>query len=1082
MKTPKLIFRSTLFFAFISFSNILWGQLPYKDPLLPVDVRVQDLISRMTLTEKISQLGNTTPAINRLGIHAYEYWSEALHGVARAGLATSFPQAIALSSTWNPQLIYQIGTAISDEARVKNNTEGKGLSYWSPTINMARDPRWGRAEENYGEDPFLASSIAVSFIKGMQGNDPKYLKTIATAKHFACNNIERNRYGISSEVDQRSLREYYLPAFKASVEEGGVFSVMSAYNAVNGVPSPANRTLLINILRNEWKFKGYVVSDCDAVANVWDSHRYVRTAPEAVAISLLNGTDLNCGTTYPSQGNNSVNRGILKETEIDIALTRIFTARFLTGEFDPPTQVIYTSIPDSLLDCQKHRDLALRAARESIVLLKNQDSLLPIKADSLLKIAVIGPNANMVQLGGYSGSPSVSISPLAGIAQKLGITIIQDRIEAEWFSQQQGIQTESCIEGGSNVGWIESGDYLYFPGLDFKNGQNKIDFRIASNTSGGNINVILDDLSNTPSLTVSTGGTGGWQNWTTITSDIPEITGEHGVYLKFTGTTGYLLNLNWFKVYNPLDTIKDPEQDRLFFAEGCSINGPRDQNAFDSAVNLASIADYAILVCGTDLSVSDEGFDRSSLDIPGVQGELIQAVRNANPNTILVLVTGFSLSVTWANDSVPAILSAWYGGQAQGTAIADVIFGDFNPRGKLSTTWFRSADDLPPMDDYDIKNNRTYMYFKGTPLYPFGHGLSFTRFEYSNLEISKEILDSGDSVVIRAMIRNTGNMAGEEVVQLYIHSPSDHVRPLKNLHGFQGIFLNPGDSGYVEFVVKHESLAMYDTQLREFVVEEADCNILIGSSSEDIRLTGNVHSAEGSVGRTYRFDPLLLMEAEYFEGKSKTVKLSPCETEGICIDSLVHQSYIVFRNYEFLSEPEQFNARLSSLNDGAMIEIRLDSLTGTLAGVLNIISTGGWNNYETQYCEISKVQGVRDVYLIFKTGSTKACKLDWISFSQYLGADPDTKISGSALDISLFPNPAGTDFTLRYYLPGKSFSKLEIFTTQGTLVYHDFIASQPSGKHEWKITCPESMKSEGIYLLKVTNDYFSKSLMLSVLK
>ncbi len=318
---------------------------PYQDTSLSVNLRVNDLISRMTLAEKISQLGNQTSAISRLGIQAYNYWNEALHGVARLGLATSFPQPIGLSATWDTVLIFNIASAISDEARVKNNTNGTGLTYWCPVINMARDPRWGRSEENFGEDTYLASRLAVNFIKGMQGNNPRYFKTVATAKHFACNNVENNRYGISSNVDERSLREYFLPTFKACVTEGKVFSIMSAYNAVNGVPCPANRTLLTNIFRNEWGFKGFVVSDCDAVSCVYANHIYVPSLSDASAISIRNGTDLNCGTTYPNYVNDAINKGLMSEADLDSAVFRSFKARFLLGEFDPPSSVPYTSIP-----------------------------------------------------------------------------------------------------------------------------------------------------------------------------------------------------------------------------------------------------------------------------------------------------------------------------------------------------------------------------------------------------------------------------------------------------------------------------------------------------------------------------------------------------------------------------------------------------------------------------------------------------------------------------------------------------------------------------------------------------------------
>lgn len=436
--------------------------------------------------------------------------------------------------------------------------------------------------------------------------------------------------------------------------------------------------------------------------------------------------------------------------------------------------------------------MALKAAREAIVVLKNQDSILPLNKDSIHSIAVIGPNANIVQLGGYSGSPSVSITPLQGIGAKLGINTSNGTIEAENFTNKsKEIGVEACSEGGSDIGWIQNGDYTEYDSVNFGSGMNKFNVRFASATSGGNLQIVLDSLNGTSVGTDTFQGTVGWQIWKTDTSDITSTTGIHNVYLKFTGGTGYLFNLNWFKFYNPADTIPAPGAKTLNYAMGCSIKGAIDQAAFDSAVNLAKISDVAIVVCGTDLTVATEDLDRSSITLPGVQEQLIQAIYHVNPKTIVVLVTGGSLAINWEQDSVPAILTAWYDGQAQGTAIADVLFGDHNPRGKLSTTWYKSLTDLPPMDDYDIKNNRTYMYFKGTPLYPFGYGLSYTDFAYSNLKLSSNNLNYGDSILISADITNTGKVAGDEIVQLYVHVVSSNIlRPIKELNGFKSIHLS----------------------------------------------------------------------------------------------------------------------------------------------------------------------------------------------------------------------------------------------------------------------------------------------------
>ncbi|MBN2862225.1 MAG: glycoside hydrolase family 3 C-terminal domain-containing protein [Bacteroidales bacterium] len=1055
----------------------------YKNPLFPVNERVIDLISRMKPEEKISQLGNNVPAIPRLGISSYNYWSEALHGVAFSGLATSFPQVIALSSTWNPELIFQIATAISDEARVKNNTYKKGLTYWSPTINMARDPRWGRTEESYGEDPYLTSIMAVNFVRGMQGNDPKYLKTVSTVKHFACNNIEKNRHGISSDVDERSLREYYLPAFEWCVTKGGVISVMSAYNALNDVPCPANRTLLTNILRDEWGFTGYVVSDCGAVSNVWNNHHYVQNASDATAISIKNGTDLNCGTTYPDNAESAIAIGLMSEQDIDTALKRIFTARFLLGEFDPSSLVPYTSIPASQLDCKANRNLALRAAREAIVLLKNQDSILPLKKDANQTFAIIGPNADVVQLGGYSGSPSVSVTPLMGIASKLGIDISNGTIEAESYTFQKGIQTESCEEGGSNIGYIESGDYAVYDSVNFGSGKSKFDIRVASNTNGGNLVLILDSINGTTIGVYPISGTGGWQNWITLSNEIFSISGIHNVYLKFTGYEGYLFNLNWFRFYNEDNTDPLTGGGRISFAKGCPVNGDIDQAEFDTAVSLAQKSDIAIVVCGTDMETAREGLDRTSLNLPGVQEELIKAVYHANPKTVVVLVSGFPLEINWLQDSIPAIISAWYDGQAQGTAIADVLFGDFNPKGKLTSTWYKSISDLPLMSDYDIKNNRTYMYFKGTPLYPFGYGLSYTNFEYGNLHLSSGSLNAGDSLQITAQIKNTGKLAGDEVVQFYVHTISKtNLRPLKELKGFETVHLQPGETKTVSFYLRHDALSYYNVNYRTFDVENGKVEILIGASSADIRLTDKINVSGGTVATTYRQDPFNIIEAEHFENKFQSIDIIACPTGGQCVGSLENDSYIMFRNLDFSSVAKQFSAYYSSINSDSQIQVMLDSLNGRVAGTLNAAFTGSSGAYKIKSCVLDDVSGVRDIYLVFKTHTKDDIKLNWFSFQKTVGEIVDIETIENKLSLKIFPNPAHASINLKYELPEESDIKIEFYTVSGLLERTIYMGKRGKGLHQDQIEISGYNLSSGLHIIRFSTRDFSKSMMIEIIK
>lgn len=685
--------------GFLSSAWATAAQPDYLNPDLPIDQRVADLISRMTLEEKVQQLGHRTPPIHDDGrglyLGGYDYRNEALHGVVMPG-ATVFPQALALSSTWDPDLVHAVATAISTEARVYNNQHGKGLTYWSPTINLARDPRWGRTEESYGEDPYLTGRLAVAFVTGMQGDDPRYLKTVATPKHLIANNAEFNRHNGSSSVDERNLMEYYWPPFRAAVVEGGAFSVMSAYNALNGVPCSANETLLTDMLRGEAGLEGYIVSDCWAIKDIHLSHHYVDTETEAAALAIQAGTDLNCGDYYQAYLLDAITQALITEENVDRALSRVLKARFLLGEFDPPGIVSYTSIPNSALDSPEHRELALRATHRSIVLLKNENNLLPLNRDTIKSIAVIGPNADKVILGGYSGTPTFSVSPLQGI-------------EA-----------------------------------------------------------------------------------------------------KFDGTISY--------------------------ARGCDVIG--DQTAsFDEAVNIARGSDVAIVVVGTDLEIAREELDRFDITLPGVQENLVRAVYEANPNTVVVLVTAGPLAINWAQENVPAILAAWYGGQSQGTAIADVLFGDVAPGGKLTMTWFKSVNDLPDFADYDIHKGRTYMYFEGAVLYPFGHGLSYTHFEYSRLRVKPRRTGTDGQVTVSVDVKNVGQRVGDEVVQLYIRDAEASVkRPIKELRGFQRITLQPGEKRTVTFSLPVGELAFWDMIAGDYVVEEGEFTILVGSSSEDIRL------------------------------------------------------------------------------------------------------------------------------------------------------------------------------------------------------------------------------------------------------
>jgi beta-glucosidase len=654
----------------------------FKDATLPIDVRVEALISSMTLEEKAAQLGHTAPAIPRLGIPEYNWWNEGLHGVARAGIATVFPQAIGMAASWDVPLMHQVADVISTEFRAKyvekvrpnGGTDWyRGLTVWSPNINIFRDPRWGRGQETYGEDPYLTSRIGVAFVTGLQGNDSRYLKTIATSKHFAVHSgPESTRHTADVHVSRHDLEDTYLPAFRATVMEAKAQSVMCAYNSVNGEPACANGTLLQEHLRKDWGFQGYVVSDCGAAADIFrpDAHRYKPDAEEGVAVAFKAGMDLICGdyrnemSTEPKAIVAAVRHGLVPESILDRALTRLFTARIRLGMFDPAAGNPYARIPATQNDTPAHREVALRMAQESLVLLKNRDNVLPLKKKPGV-IAVIGPNADSLDalVGNYNGEPSKPVTVLAGIRARFA--------------------------------------------------QSKV------------------------------------------------------VYVKGTGLV------------------------------------EADESG-DQAIEAARKADLVVMVAGLsphvegeEMKVNAEGFsggDRTSLDLPAPQRKLLERVQALGKPTVLVLMNGSALGVNWADANVPAIVEAWYPGGEGGTAVAALLAGDFSPAGRLPLTFYKSVEQLPPFDDYSM-SKRTYRYFSGEPLYPFGYGLSYTTFSYSNGRVGH----AGEDVTVSVDVTNSGGLASDEVVQLYLTHPGVPGAPLRALKGFQRIHLDKGERKTVTF-------------------------------------------------------------------------------------------------------------------------------------------------------------------------------------------------------------------------------------------------------------------------------------------
>lgn len=806
--------------------------------------RAEELVKQMSLEEVVGQLGHNVPAIPRLNLAKYNYWSEALHGEAVDGPITSFPQPIALGCSWNPSLVRRVYAALSDEARAHHNKTGHALTFFSPaTVNMGlRDPRWGRANENFSEDPLLVRQLAVETVLAMQGNHPDYLKTVACAKHYICNDTDTDRDYVSATPDKRSFWEYYTRGFEACVTEGGVFSVMSAYNALWGTPCSASHFLLTEILRTRWGFKGYVVTDCDAVADIYRTHHFVESGPEAAALAIKAGADLNCGDTYPRHLLEACSSKLVEEGTVRQALVRVLIGRVLLGEFDSPSAVPWANLSPDILENREHRELAREAARQSLVLLKNENGLLPLDKKSIRKIAVIGPMAGSCHLGGYSGRPTWPVSPYMGIANALGVAPFSDFVHAADFISTSNFRSpivEFATDGTSLLSNIKNNGWVQYGPFDLT-GKTSIELQISS-TAESSLLVYVDSLDAKPLCTVAIPDTGGLDRWKTIETALSGISGEHIVFLKFNSKArGFVANLQWLKL-TPM-TVSRQSRVQIDYAPGCTIAGEKNDVLFDRAVQAANGSDAALVFVGVNRLLSDEGRDREFLHLPGVQHDLVKAVVAANSRTIVVVHTACPVAINWEKDHAPAILCALFAGEQQGNAIADAIFGDYNPGGKLCSTWFRDESQLPNFHDYDIKHGRTYMYFKGEPLYPFGYGLSYTTFSYENLQVSGERLAAGGSVTVSAEISNTGSVAGDEIVQFYVQAPGSEVRPIKQLAGYQRIALRPGEKKRVEFALPHRHIALqyWDEKDSAFACEPGVVQLLVGTASSDIRLRGHV--------------------------------------------------------------------------------------------------------------------------------------------------------------------------------------------------------------------------------------------------
>jgi beta-glucosidase len=814
--------------------------LESDDPSLPTEQRAAALVSRMTLEEKAAQLGHAAPAIPRLGVPAYNWWNEGLHGVARAGVATVFPQAIGMAATWDAALIQKTAETIATEFRAKyaenvqpdgGTEQYRGLTVWSPNVNIFRDPRWGRGQETYGEDPYLTSRIGVAFVHGLQGDDPKYLKTVATPKHFAVHSgPESNRHKEDVHVSPHDLHDTYLPAFRATVIEGKARSVMCAYNAVDGIPACASEPLLERHLRKSWGFSGFVVTDCGAAANIYreDALHFSPTPEAGVSAGFKAGMDLICGDYRNRLSTDApaivaaVRQGLLPETVIDRALQRLFAGRFALGLFDPPASVPYSKITKRDYDTPAHRELSLRVAQASLVLLKNAGGLLPLSA-APRAIAVIGPNADSVEalLGNYNGVPSQPVTVLEGIRRRFPESQV---IHAPGTGQTGPMETPipiaalcpdaACTAQGLRAEQFDNPELAGTP-IHTETGPAELSWRERRATS---------------------------VRWTGTLS-APE-TGEYR--FGFVSNQGYRIWVDGKLIANDWSERDAPaaaggkirlEAKRTYAVKlEASQWGRRGDQRWvwslpsytgDDALAAARQADVVVMVAGLSARIEGEelrftapgfrGGDRTSIDLPAPQQKLLERVAALGKPVVLVLMNGSAMAVNWAERQLPAIVQAWYPGGEGGTAVAGLLAGDFSPAGRLPVTFYKSVEQLPPFSDYSM-SRRTYRYFDGEPLYPFGYGKSFTTFEYQNARTSAPSISASGTVSVSVDVTNTGGMASDEVVQLYLAYPGVAGAPRRSLQGFQRIHLKPGERQTVEFTLRDRALSVVDAAGKRKIV------------------------------------------------------------------------------------------------------------------------------------------------------------------------------------------------------------------------------------------------------------------------
>jgi len=843
-------------------STIAAQQAPkpaYLDTSLPPEQRAADLVHRMTLEEKATQLVNQARAIPRLNVPAYDWWSESLHGVAVNG-TTEFPEPIGLAATFDAAAIHQMAIVIGTEGRIKHAQDVRaghsnifeGLDFWAPNINIFRDPRWGRGQETYGEDPFLTASMGVAFVTGMQGDDPRYYRVISTPKHFAVHSgPEPTRHNADVTVSKHDEIDTYLPAFRATVTEAKADSVMCAYNSINGQPACANEFLLQDQLRGHWGFKGYVVSDCGAVIDIHDGHKFKPTQPEASAISLQRGMDNECvDFTQKVKDDHdykpyldAVKAGYLKESDIDVAVTRLFTARMKLGMFDPPEMVPYSNIDEKLLDSAGHRAMARKIADESMVLLKN-DGVLPLKTSGI-KIAVVGPLADQtkVLLGNYNGVPSHTVSILEGIRAEFPNASINYVAGTQFLGHDAEPVPASALTVDGKPGIKAS-----YSKLDMSNLNNPSTSKPVAERVEAIIDVTAGSLpaeaASVKPLAIHFEG----MLTAPVTGDYNLGMAAAGFFrMKLDGksvTSSYGGNgedAKLGRVHLEAGKPAKLEVDSAFGFGNDEIKAKLMWSKVDlkpnpAAVAVANSADVVVAVVGItselegeEMQVDEPGFkggDRTNIELPKPEEDLLEAVAATGKPLVVVLTNGSALGVSWAKAHASAILDAWYPGEEGGAAVAETLSGRNNPAGRLPVTFYKDVSQLPPFESYAMKG-RTYRYFEGDPLYPFGYGLSYTSFSYSGLTPLSDVIAAGGSAAFEVTVTNTGTRAGDEVAQLYLEFPDVPGRPIRALRNFQRIHLEAGASQRVHFELQPRDLSMV-TEAGNPIVAEGKYTVSVG--------------------------------------------------------------------------------------------------------------------------------------------------------------------------------------------------------------------------------------------------------------